>query len=57
MEDFKLIKAYYHNPYMGWSTHKPDGLCDTAYFVKVDGYYFMLGNPGTNNYHVDEVDE
>lgn len=53
----KIIKAYYHNPYTGWSTQKPIVICDTAYFIKVDGYYFMIGNPGTNNYHVYEADE
>lgn len=55
--DFKLIKAYYHNPYMGWSTHNPNGLCEWAYFIKVDGNYFMLGSLSNNKYIVNEVDE
>jgi hypothetical protein len=55
---FEIIKAYYDNPYMGWTTKEPKkGLYQKAYFLKVDGYYFMVGDPGTNNYHVYEEEE
>lgn len=55
--DFKLIKAYYHNPYMGWTTHNPNGLCEWAYFIKIEGSYFMLGSLSNNKYIVNEVDD
>ena len=59
MSEFKVVKAYYENPYMGWNTRKPErgGMCDMAYFIKVDGYYFMLGSPTTQNYIVHEEEE
>lgn len=59
MIEFKVVKAYYENPYMGGSTRKPDsnGMGEMAYFIKVDGYYFMLGSPATQNYSVHEEEE
>lgn len=54
---FEIVKLYFNDMYEGWCTKAVDecersNIYEEAYFVKVDGLYFILGTVN-DSYCVD----
>lgn len=54
---FEIVKLYFNDMYEGWCTKSVNesersNIYEEAYFVKVDGLYFMLGSTN-DSYCVD----
>ena len=54
MMKVEIVRLYFKDIYTGWQTKKPDtATFDYAYFFKIDGKYFWIGDQDSA-YHVTE---
>lgn len=52
---FEVVKCYQYSRFEGWTTEdrKGDLIRDEAYFMKIEGEYFWIGQPDHGHYMVE----